>query len=661
VVRKWERERLVNFLFEAGLLWGLVTCVWLLACGAVSHASMGAGDWALFLAVMIFGYGAAGGLAGALARFFARRSPGRGVFYTGFFLFIMLCLESGWRVREFGPALPALSAARLGMGAGAVLAAALLAFILIKAAGFIRPGGADPMRGGLAAPALCAALLCAAVAGDALIGPQAYHAFAPRARRIAPGDAPHIVLITLDALSVRAMGAYGFGEPGKTFRFTGYDPVDAPHEYWSPATPQIDQIAGEGVVLDRMITPAPLTTPSHASIMTGLTPRAHGVVNNAAPLPDSLATLAERLARRGYDTGAFVNKELCSSYVNMQQGFDTMYLEGGNDGPAYRALARAALPGIWFRVQEKVRQWRGRGDQGQASVDQAVRWVSARNGRPFFLWLHLYNAHAPYDPPLEFRKLFGVSGAKPWTGAKSRSVYLNHTELSDDELFTLQALYHGEAAQDDELTGQLAEELFHRGLLDGAALIITADHGELLYEHDHYIGHAARLYEPILRVPFIMRYPDKIPPGIRRNQLTSTLDIFPTILKLAGVAPPADITGMDLMPIITAPPLSGGGHESVVSETFFPEAEHDMISITQGDYRLTVVPETGKRTLNALSTHIVYLEDMENLYGKIDLANHLSNMETALKEWERTAGPRPQPPLETKVLMKRLKSLGYVR
>lgn len=649
------------FLFKTGLIWGISSLAFAGLQAARQYGSMSAGDWAFTVAALVCGYGAAGGLAGLMARLLARRERARGNFATGFPLFCMIAFEALWRVREFGPALPALSAPRLALSAGALGVSALLAAAVVEIVRRARPAALDPSRGRAAGPVACAALLCAALAADAFIGPQAYHALERNARALPSGSPPSIVLVTVDTLSVRAMGAYGFGVPGRTFRFAGMDPVDAPHEYWSPATPQMDAIAGEGVVLDRMITPVPLTTPSHASIMTGLPPRAHRVVNNAVPLPGSLLTLAERLRARGYDTGAFVNKELCSSFVNMQQGFDAMYLGGGNDGPAYRALARASLPGAVLRLNEKIRQWRGRGAEGQASVDQARRWIAARNGRPFFLWVHLYNAHAPYDPPRAFRRLMGAPASRPWTAEKSLAIYRGQRELSDKELYELLALYHGDVAQADELIGQLAEELFHRGLLDRSALIITADHGELLYEHDRYIGHAARLYEPIVRVPFIMRFPEKIPPGIRRNQLSSTLDIAPTILKLAGSPRNPDMPGMDLIPIIIAPPLAGGGYDYLVSETFYPEAERDMASITRGDFRMTVVPGTGARTLHAVSTHVLYLEDSENLYGRIDAAEQALAMDEALDAWRKTAGPRPQPPIETKKLMKRLKSLGYVR
>ena len=235
--RRSARGRTVAFLFKTGLIWGIASLALAASHAAREHGPMNAGDWAFITAALVCGYGAAGGLAGVMARLLARRERARGNFATGFPLFCMIAFEALWRAREFGPALPALSAPRIALSAGALGVSALLAAAVVEIVRRARPAGLDPSRGRAAGPATCVALLCAALGADALIGPQAYHALTRNARALPPCAPPSIVLVTVDTLSVRAMGAYGFGVPGRTFRFAGMDPVDSPHEYWSPATP----------------------------------------------------------------------------------------------------------------------------------------------------------------------------------------------------------------------------------------------------------------------------------------------------------------------------------------------------------------------------------------------------------------------------------------
>ncbi len=282
---------------------------------------------------------------------------------------------------------------------------------------------------------------------------------------------PSLILVTLDTTRADHIGAYG---------------------YKGAVTPTIDGLAAEGLRLDRAYATVPLTTPSHASMMTGLYPTRHGIhTNGDAILPEGVATLAEQLSQAGYRTGASVAAFVTTDLWNLDQGFGTYYDEVGRGGDR------------WSRERP-----------ANEVVDDALRFLEAGDDEPFFLWVHVFDAHTPYAPPEPF------ASRMP------------------------QRLYDAEIAFVDSQLGRLKA-----AVPDETAWIVVADHGEALSHEHGEATHGLFLYDPTLRVPFILR-----PPGGAEgtsSQLTvSGVDVMPTALGMLGQPVPEGLDGVDLSPLL---------------------------------------------------------------------------------------------------------------
>jgi arylsulfatase A-like enzyme len=306
---------------------------------------------------------------------------------------------------------------------------------------------------------------------------------------------PDVVLVTIDTLRADRLGCYGAS---------------------GGASPRIDALARSGVVFDNAACPMPLTRPSHFSMMTGLYPRQHGVVNNQGVLADPVLTVAEVFAAAGYRTAAFVGVRLLAAESGAGQGF------GRLDAP----------PGAYWTADEVAKR--------------AIPWVGEASAsiQPFFLWVHLYDPHMPYAPPPEFRRGAAAAAeadALPEVSWKVLTELAGRAggALSRPTLERALALYDGEVAFTDHWVGRLLDALDGRAERK-AAVVFTADHGEC-FDHGIYFEHADCLYDGALRVPLIVR---PVPPegrGRRVARQVENLDLAPTLLALAGVPRPAGL------------------------------------------------------------------------------------------------------------------------
>jgi arylsulfatase A-like enzyme/Tfp pilus assembly protein PilF len=291
-------------------------------------------------------------------------------------------------------------------------------------------------------------------------------------------DAPRrVVLVTIDTLRADHVGCYGAA---------GAD------------TPTLDRLAAEGVRFETAISPAPLTLPSHTSLLTGLDPPRHGVHNNAYfRLPEAgPATLAERFRAGGFATAAFVASFVLDRRFGLDRGFDVF------DDQMGLADVRSLAP------PER---------NGDVVVDSALAWL-ARAPERFFLWVHLYDPHAPYAPPPPF-----------------------------DERFRHDP-YAGEIAFADRQLGRLLAALEARFPDGASAVLVTSDHGESRGEHGE-LSHAYGVYEATQRVPLLLRAPG-LPAGRTLAGLARLSDVAPTLLELAGLPPLAEATGGSLLALL---------------------------------------------------------------------------------------------------------------
>ncbi|HSF44173.1 MAG TPA: sulfatase-like hydrolase/transferase [Thermoanaerobaculia bacterium] len=312
-------------------------------------------------------------------------------------------------------------------------------------------------------------------------------------------ESPSLVLVTLDTVRADHLGSYG---------------------YQAAETPALDRLASEGVRFARASSPVPLTLPSHASLLSGLLPPNHGVRNNGAgAFPEGTATLATVLAGQGYRTGAFLGAFVLDRRFGLAQGFE-VYDDEVPRAPGAAVFLEAERP-------------------GSQVMDRALAWLGREDPRPFFLWIHLYDAHAPYEPPPAWRSRHP---GRP---------------------------YDGEIAAVDAQVGRLLDELGRRGLAGRTVVAVAADHGEGLGEHGEDT-HGLLLYEPTLHVPLLVRAP-----GVAARTVetpVSLVDLGPTLAGLLGKSFPAPASrGLDGRDLSEA--LRGGRDPEPVdlyAETRYP-------------------------------------------------------------------------------------------
>jgi arylsulfatase A-like enzyme/Tfp pilus assembly protein PilF len=310
-----------------------------------------------------------------------------------------------------------------------------------------------------------------------------------KSRPAAPAPAPqlkplNLVLITIDTLRADRLHCYGNSKI---------------------ETPALDRLAQTGVLFEDAVAQVPLTPPSHASIFTGTYPTVHHVRNTGGfTLPPSSVTLAAILQQQGWDTAGFIGASVLKKYFGFSQGF---------------AVYDDRMP-----KPEQSQEQREYPERRAAKVvDHALEWLNAQSGKPFFVWLHLYDPHEPYSPPEPFHEK-----------------YRNN-------------LYDGEVAYTDQQIGRFLDALEKKSPPERTLVVVLADHGESLGEHGEY-SHGVFLYDSTLRIPFLMSGPG-VPAGVRVKQQVRTIDVLPTILDLMGGKPPDACQGQSLVPAFTGKPL----------------------------------------------------------------------------------------------------------
>jgi arylsulfatase A-like enzyme len=314
-----------------------------------------------------------------------------------------------------------------------------------------------------------------------------------------PAPVGRILLVTIDTLRADHLGAYGGPVP----------------------TPAIDALAGDGVLLLEACTPTPSTGPAHASLFTGLHPWRHRVLDNAVPLPAELPRLATWMRAAGFSTAAFVSSYIVHERFGFGRGFDV--------------YAFTPTEEYTWRGRPRDRFW----TRGQLVVDAAVGWITAHAGERFFVWVHLFDPHSPYDPPDGFR----ISEDAP-VSLEAKRVPPGVRDTS--QLSALIRAYRGEVSYADAQVGRLMERLRSLDLLDETAVVVSSDHGEGLGDHG-LLEHGANLHDELVRVPLVLRAPG-LPRGRRLAGSAQLEDLAPTLLSIAGVAIPPGLDGVDLGP-----------------------------------------------------------------------------------------------------------------
>ena len=431
-----------------------------------------------------------------------------------------------------------------------------------------------------------------------------------------------VVLVTIDTLRADAVSFMGCARP---------------------TSPFIDSLAASGVVFNRAYSTSSWTVPSIASIFTSRYPTSHGVISGEiiggrtkevwrqTALSPDLATMAGLFRRAGYRTvGVAANRHLQGG-SGFELGFDHYYSYAG------------------FLTAEKLNE-----QLRKTMVDAfGPNWRKTWRNEKVFLWIHYFDPHHPYFPKEPWIETFDPEyrdrpGLFPW---RLKAPELEAVYSPSDTAMTrrLLALYHSEVRYTDE---QLRVAFADLGLDDRALVVFVADHGEEFGEHGQ-IGHRRTLYEEVVRVPMFISWPSQIPGGARVDDVVSVVDILPTTVGLASLAPPEGTQGRSLVPLMSGQPDSGDG-------TAFLEFHRT------GTVLRAMVGERWKLVTGSRIPPALY--DLESDPGEkinvaADHAELAQNLVSRLAAWSQSLLP-PPPATDfssrDQEEIEKLRALGYV-
>ncbi len=373
-----------------------------------------------------------------------------------------------------------------------------------------------------------------------------------------PPPRPNVLLITIDTLRADRLGCYGNDDWGA-----------------SPS-PRIDALAAQGVQFQALFAPRGQTHPSLAAMLTGKYPITTGLRENGLDLLPPHRTLLQRLATAGWRTGAFVAN---------------FGLDDEGDAWAFRgADARSDGYQGRFRQEAGPRESRFQRAWDERVESAALDFLKRQDGaRPFAAWVHFYDVHRPYNPPPGFDRYGHADGLPevlhapgaddgPALDAHIDGITLADRPVPDAELRRILGLYDGSVTATDERVGRLLDALEASGLAGDTLVILSADHGEELFDRNRYFYHGNSLAYGTLRIPFIVRGPG-LPAGRGVDALAQNVDLAPTVLDLCGLPPAPDMEGHSLRGLLH------GTSERLPREFAFIEWQDVVYSVTDGRFK----------------------------------------------------------------------------
>jgi len=436
-----------------------------------------------------------------------------------------------------------------------------------------------------------------------------------------PGNSLNVLLVTIDTLRADHLGIYA---------------------YMRNTSPRIDALARQGAVFDRAYTYWPKTRGSMAIMLTGRRPSQNGYSKAHPLLLDFNPTLAAVLKEAGYVTAAVVDNPNVAAANGYAKGFDT-YRETWEE----KSLATET-------------------DRARAITETAVAFLAkARPDRPFFLWLHYVNPHAPYAPPPPYDTAFLDAAAR--AGPRLRTVPGLHGGIpkqwavpGQDRLGYYVAQYDGEIAAVDEQVGRVMDALRDSGAAGRTVVMLTSDHGESLGEHDYYFDHGEDVFEPSLAIPLIVLAPG-LKPGIRVDAFASTVDVVPTLLDAVKVSYPPDLAGTSLLPIArgegAGPPRLFAQNDRNLSATW--DRRYKVVATPVGNGRRLALYDRARDPAETADRSRALPDELRAQTRALE-----EHLERADREWavthRLTEGAKGEGPMSAEACEK-LKALGYVQ
>jgi arylsulfatase A-like enzyme len=438
------------------------------------------------------------------------------------------------------------------------------------------------------------------------------------------GAAPSVLLYVIDTLRADSLPAYG---------------------NTVVSTPAIDRLAREGTLFERAYAPSSWTRASMATILSGLPPEVHGAEDRLEALPEAVVALAESFRERGYQTACITANPNIGRSFGFGQGFDD-FIE------LYAAQERSVAIGAADLITPS-----------EIVTQRARAWLE-KAARPFFLVILSIDPHGPYEPPERFDR-YGPPDAP--SGLRGDLRTLARSNLTDAEKRRIRSLYWAEISRNDAALGELLESLRGSGRLEETVVVLTSDHGEEFWEHGDR-GHARTLYEEVLRVPLIVRYPPRVPAGRRDPRVVQLVDLAPTLLSLARASDPADPDARSLLePRSASRSIQEGPVFAALRLSNQKGRLTRLASLRKGEWKLLWDLQTGERRLHQLEHDPGEQRDLAGQHPELvrRLAEELRRhqLETAERHRVLAAGGAPKP-LEDRQLPERtremLRALGYV-
>jgi len=391
-------------------------------------------------------------------------------------------------------------------------------------------------------------------------------------------------------------------------------------------TPSLDRLAAAGTLFEDAFAPVPLTLPSHCSMFTGLLVSHHRVRDNAwYQLGSDIPTLAVRLMEAGIETAAVIASFPLERRFGLARGFSHY-----DDGFSLEPVGTGD-PKPWYG--HRFSRFERRGEE---VTDGALVWLREHGsrGKSFFLWVHYFDPHSPYDPPPLFADRFPNQP------------------------------YNGEVEAMDHAIGRLLEGVRDHGLEKDTLFVAVGDHGESLGEHGQH-GHGYSLYQDTLRVPMIFRLDGVIPAGRRVQDAVQLVDLCPTVLEFFGLTPGVPMDGESLWQVLTkqAPvPRRPAFAETVYPERYYKRPGAGSFCVRVGSWKLIADRQGKPRELYNLDSdpnELTNLKEDAVFWEEAQAAQMLALLRDYLREAEQPS-PEPVTKLDTEAL-EAMKALGYVR
>jgi len=462
-----------------------------------------------------------------------------------------------------------------------------------------------------------------------------------------PGSAPrfNVILISVDTLRADRLNCYGYDR--------------------HPVSPNVDALADDGIRFDAHISASPWTTPAHISLLTSLHPSTHGLMDSFSDtmrdvrrgtfnkLPEERQTLADALRDAGYATAAFTGGVTLDPAIGFDQGFD-----------------------VYDTSMYKLNEY---------NVGAMLDWLDHQAERPFFLFWHTFEVHAPYLHgqllPDDYAHLAPELAALATTHSRleahSRNAQAIKSFLREQDALVPEvcdALYTGGVESMDAWLGRFVDALRSSDLYHRTLIVFTSDHGDELADHDpesFYDKHGHSAYEEIIRVPLIVKLPEQDYAGTVVDKVSRAIDVMPTILDVAGVHLDAsEMQGASLRPMWEAPSSQGG--RIAFTEASATGAEIKSLRSDRFKYIVEIQPdvvgERGRAFVpdNPTSRKLFDLEDdprevNDLLAGGGDTMEIVSHLELQMRML--TAGGQSatdEVELDEEAL-ERLRALGYIQ